>query len=463
MIQTFISRRHTPDLVLFFAGWGMDLRPFAELKHIGCDCCICYDYTRLDFDPTPLLGYRHIEVYAWSFGVWAASMVLQHVQLPIRHATAINGTIWGIDAAKGIPPEIFQATLEHLDNVSLNKFYRRMCDDRILLKEFLNSAPNREIADLQTELTCIGQEIARNSTPHFHWDQAIVGNRDRIFPPENQLHAWQGDTKVQETDAAHYLHFRPIILERRLDKQVIRKCFERAVPTYEAEGCIQSCIAFRLNSLIPCAEEGRNDILEIGCGTGKLTRLLIERFPQARFTLNDLSPDMRSCVTEFPYNSCRFIAGDAESVEFDGQYDLIVSASTIQWFVDLEKFLQRIAGHLSENGTLAFSTFTAGNMPEIKTLSATEMPYWETAELKRLFEKYFNIDLFEEEVYQLRFDTPVDLLRHLKLTGVTGISGHSRQQGFHFIKRYREAFGEKQEITLSYCPVYIVAHKKQSL
>ena len=83
--------------------------------------------------------------------------------------------------------------------------------------------------------------------------------------------------------------------------------------------------------------------------------------------------------------------------------------------------------------------------------------------MKRLFEKYFNIDLFEEEVYQLRFDTPVDLLRHLKLTGVTGISGHSRQQGFHFIKRYREAFGEKQEITLSYCPVYIVAHKKQSL
>ena len=137
-----------------------------------------------------------------------------------------------------------------------------MCDDRVLLKEFLGSAPNREIADLQTELACIGQEIARNSTPHFHWDQAIVGNRDRIFPPENQLHAWQGDTKVQETDAAHYLHFRPIILERRLDKQVIRKCFERAVPTYEAEGCIQSCIAFRLNSLIPCRNRETHPALD---------------------------------------------------------------------------------------------------------------------------------------------------------------------------------------------------------
>ena len=92
MIQTFISRRHTDDLILLFAGWGMDTHPFACLSHIGCDCCVCYDYTDLNFDTTPFLDYKNIEVYAWSFGVWAAATVLPDKGLPIRHATAINGT-----------------------------------------------------------------------------------------------------------------------------------------------------------------------------------------------------------------------------------------------------------------------------------------------------------------------------------------------------------------------------------
>ena len=83
MIQTFISRRHTDDLILLFAGWGMDTHPFACLSHIGCDCCVCYDYTDLNFDTTPFLDYKNIEVYAWSFGVWAAATVLPDKGLPI--------------------------------------------------------------------------------------------------------------------------------------------------------------------------------------------------------------------------------------------------------------------------------------------------------------------------------------------------------------------------------------------
>jgi hypothetical protein len=91
------------------------------------------------------------------------------------------------------------------------------------------------------------------------------------------------------------------------------------------------------------------------------------------------------------------------------------------------------------------------------------MPYWGYADLKRLFEKHFRVELFEQEEYTLHFDTPVELLRHLKNTGVTGISGHSRQKGFDFIKRYRKTFDGKKEITLTYRPVYIVAHKKTQI
>ena len=146
MIQTFISRRHTDDLILLFAGWGMDTHPFACLSHIGCDCCVCYDYTDLNFDTTPFLDYKNIEVYAWSFGVWAAATVLPDKGLPIRHATAINGTECGIDIEKGIPPEIFRATLEHLNEASLKKFYRRMCCEH--LDDFKEAFPERDMNSL---------------------------------------------------------------------------------------------------------------------------------------------------------------------------------------------------------------------------------------------------------------------------------------------------------------------------
>lgn len=463
MIQTFISQRGTDDLLLFFAGWGMDCRPFAELDHIGCDCCICYDYTSLDFDPTPLRAYKNIDVYAWSFGVWAASVILPGAGLPLRHTTAINGTSYGIDPQRGIDPAIFQATLDHLDPTTLHKFYRRMCNDRHTLTRFLETTPERGIESLRTELAAIGDAIARHPVPGFSWDQAVVGLQDRIFPPENQLRAWEGNTHVTTLDAAHYLPFRPIVLGQRFDKAIIRTRFEQAASTYEQEGLVQDRIARRLNEMIPSRSgEAYRNILEIGCGTGKLTRLLLNRFPQARFTVNDLSPEMQSRIEQLPFNRLDFMAGDAEKLDFEGQYDLIASASTIQWFTDLEGFLRRMASHLTDGGTIAVSSFVAGNLPEIRTLATAEMPYWESDSLQQLFERYFQLDTFEHEEYTLHFDSPIDLLRHLRDTGVTGTSGN-RCQGLNFIKRYRETFGETQEITLTYCPVYIIAHKKKPL
>ena len=45
----------------------------------------------------------------------------------------------------------------------------------------------------------------------FYWQQAVVGNNDRIIPPDNQLNAWrkeeeisQKNLRVHYTEDAHY-------------------------------------------------------------------------------------------------------------------------------------------------------------------------------------------------------------------------------------------------------------------
>ena len=48
MKQYFIEQRHLPSLTLFFAGWGMDERPFLHYHPADRDLLVCYDYRSLD-------------------------------------------------------------------------------------------------------------------------------------------------------------------------------------------------------------------------------------------------------------------------------------------------------------------------------------------------------------------------------------------------------------------------------
>ncbi|WP_373564497.1 pimeloyl-ACP methyl esterase BioG family protein [Sphingobacterium sp. E70] len=55
-------------------------------------------------------------------GVWAASQVLPKLQMqhyPISTCTAINGTPFPIDDSRGIPVQVFRATLNTLSEKRL--------------------------------------------------------------------------------------------------------------------------------------------------------------------------------------------------------------------------------------------------------------------------------------------------------------------------------------------------------
>ena len=199
------SLQKTPRLLLFFAGWGMDEHPFLQDAPPDSDFMICYDYRTLDFDTSPLAGYTVIDVVAWSMGVWAASQVLSKVSLPIRRRIAINGSPFPIDEKRGIPPAIFMGTLEGLNEASLRKFQRRMCADGNVFARFQLTAPERSIEELKEELAAVAEQYRMLPTETFAWEQAIIGESDRIFPPTNQRAAWKGISMSNiDGNEAHY-------------------------------------------------------------------------------------------------------------------------------------------------------------------------------------------------------------------------------------------------------------------
>jgi Uncharacterized protein conserved in bacteria len=193
-------------LILFFTGWGMDEQLFEDYSPRDKDLIVVYDYRNLQLNTTLLTGYQEIQVFAWSMGVWAASLVLPELQksnYPISSCTAINGTPFPIDNEKGIPTQLFRGTLDTLSEKTLEKFRLRMCGSRDLFHYFLDRAPQRNIEDLRLELIAIEKKANIKAATACQWSQVYIGKEDRIFSMENQKRAWC-EIGYNIFDAPHY-------------------------------------------------------------------------------------------------------------------------------------------------------------------------------------------------------------------------------------------------------------------
>ena len=194
-----------PRLLLFFAGWASDTTPFRDYRPARRDYIICYDYRTLENDILPKNTYKEVDIVGWSMGVWAASHVAPALQIPIRQSIALNGTPFPIDAERGIPPTIWQGTLDNLSPLSLHKFTQRMCADTEAFHRFLRVTPHRPIDELAEEMRAVGRMQHTLPAPAFRWQEAVIGSRDRIIPPDNQTRAWQvSGVPVRTLDIAHY-------------------------------------------------------------------------------------------------------------------------------------------------------------------------------------------------------------------------------------------------------------------
>ena len=108
-------------------------------------------------------------------------------------------------------------------------------------------------------------------------------------------------------------------------------------------------------------------ILELGCGSGALTRLLRATFPNASLTSVDLAEGMiEQARVQVP--DATFIVADAESFvgKVDDGYDLIISNAAAQWFHDPATTLRAYRRKLAPGGWLAVSAFGARTFEELR-------------------------------------------------------------------------------------------------
>ena len=205
MQQIFLQQQHSKNLVLIFLGYGQDKNPFNSLNTVTKDdIAIVFDYQDLSFDESLYQEYESITLIAWSMGVMIAPIVLSNTAKLFKKI-ALNGTVQGIDDTLGIPPSLWQATIDSLTEQTYLKFVRRMCSDTSLYEEYLQNKPQRALESFKSELISLQAIAKQRKQNNFEYDLAIVGNKDKIIAPKRQLLSWSNaHVLVKQTEIAHY-------------------------------------------------------------------------------------------------------------------------------------------------------------------------------------------------------------------------------------------------------------------
>ena len=235
------------------------------------------------------------------------------------------------------------------------------------------------------------------------------------------------------------------------NKSLIKKRFSRSLKTYDDNAFIQKQTAKKLISFLP--DITYEKIFETGTLTGILTKELIKKIKFNSYTYNDIIPEAKLYIDKI-IPEAEFLEGDIEEISLRENYNLIISNASLQWCSDIYKTISKLTGHLSDGGILAFSIFGSKNLKEIKEFFNIDSQYTDIDKLK---EKYNLINYISEET-KIYFNSPVDIIKHFKLTGVNALKEVSltKSRLKKFEEEYEKKYFEGDKVYLTYNPVYII-------
>ena len=105
-----------------------------------------------------------------------------------------------------------------------------------------------------------------------------------------------------------------------------------------------------LLAAVPTAQVRR--AVDIGCGPGNSTEMLIARYPDAEVTALDSSADMLEAARE-RLPGLRIEQVDIERWDDEGPFDVILANAVLQWLPDHARLFPRLIRKLAPGGSLA--------------------------------------------------------------------------------------------------------------
>lgn len=149
--------------------------------------------------------------------------------------------------------------------------------------------------------------------------------------------------------------------------------------------------AIDLLARVPADDPGR--VYDLGCGSGNTTRLLQQRWPQARITGVDSSPEMLARARAASADSkarypLEYVESDLSTWSPTDPVDVLYSNAALHWLGGHEVLFPRLMRSLAPRGVLAIQMPTGQDQPRLAVLAElAHRPRWRDRLVPLLFPK----------------------------------------------------------------------------
>lgn len=237
----------------------------------------------------------------------------------------------------------------------------------------------------------------------------------------------------------------------------VAKCFSVSSSTYDEYAGIQKQTSQKLANIVSSCilSSSIESILDIGAGTGLTAISMIKYYPEAQYTLCDISEKMLSVAASKSLNNCSYLVVDAEQYSFP-RYDLCVSNLAVQWFENLESFVRKV---LNFSNAFAFTTILNTSFREYAHIFTTRGEDSPIHKFKTLDEVLTivsgcgNMVCSLTRTYNKNFENGLAVARYFKNLGANA-------SNFQSSNAVSILLSARKKIVLNYDVVYIIVKKR---
>ena len=129
-------------------------------------------------------------------------------------------------------------------------------------------------------------------------------------------------------------------------------------------------VAFARAVLDRLALRGDETVLDAGCGTGRVTRMLLERLPRGHVVAVDAAPSMVEHARAALGERATVILSDLVELELEEAVDAVFSNAVFHWIPDHERLFARMHAALRPGGRLVVQCGGRGNVERFHALAA---------------------------------------------------------------------------------------------
>ena len=211
----------------------------------------------------------------------------------------------------------------------------------------------------------------------------------------------------------------------------IKRSFSNAAKTYSRAAVLQHEVGKRLLTRLDLARINPKKILDLGAGTGLITKKLQDRYKSAEVIAVDISENM---LKEIPAPIKTLCADFSKLLFHIREFDLIFANLSLHWCEDFTKALRSIRRILKPDAILLFSVPGPDSLQELRQAFAAideyehVNPFMDMHDIGDLLlqEKFKNPVLSMEKI-TMHYQKLETLFKDLKEQGVRNIAKNRRR------------------------------------